>query len=289
MEMFFHQVVSGLTTGCSYALLALALAVVYRGTKHVNFAQGEMATFSAYIALALIGAGLSFGLTILVTAMLSFIGGSLIERYFIGRLKNATPLTVVAIFIGLYMVIHSAIGALWAYDVRDFPSPFPDVVIANGMLSGRQLGVAGATAGLLLILWLFFRFTSLGLALRAAAINPASAQLCGIASRNMFALSWGVAAVLGGTAAILLAPVLYLDPHMMGGVLIYGFAAALLGGIGSIPGAVVGGLVLGVLENLLGTYIVGTQLKLTVAFVVLVAVLTIRPQGLFGKLSPDRV
>lgn len=289
MEMLVQQIVAGLTTGCSYALLALALAVVYRGTKHVNFAQGEMATFSAYAALALIGAGLSFGTAILLTAGLSFLIGAAIERFFIGRLKGATPLSVVAIFIGLYMVIHSVIGAVWAYDVRDYPSPFPDVVLAGGLVSGRQLGVAGATLILLLMLWLFFRFTSLGLAMRAAAVNSSSAQLCGINARHMFALSWGVAAVLGGTAAILLAPVLYLDPHMMGGVLIYGFAAALLGGIGSIPGAVVGGLILGVVENLLGTYVVGTQLKLTVAFLVLVTVLTIRPQGLFGSVSPDRV
>lgn len=289
MEQFAHQITTGLATGCAYALLALALVVVFRCSRHVNFAQGEMATLSAYAALALLQGGAPYWLAFLGTVVLSFLAGAALERLVIDRLKTASPLAAVAAFIGLFMAIHSITGHFWGHDVRDFPSPFPDASFFGGLISSQQLGVMAATAVLLLILWAFFRFTRIGLAMRAAAMNPSSAQSSGISTRWMFALGWGISAVLGAVAAMFLAPVLYLDPGMMGGVLVYGFAAAVLGGLHSVPGAVVGGLLLGVAENLLGTFVVGTQLKLTVAFIVLVAVLLWRPHGLFGTASAERV
>lgn len=289
MEQFAHQVTTGLATGCAYALLALALVVVFRCSRHVNFAQGEMATLSAYIALTLLQFGAPYWLAFLGTVILSFVAGAALERFVIDRLKTASPLAAVATFIGLFMAIHSITGYFWGHDVRDFPSPFPDASFFGGLISSQQLGVMSATAVLLLILWTFFRFTRIGLAMRAAAMNPSSAQFSGISTRLMFSFGWGISAVLGAVAAMFLAPVLYLDPSMMGGVLIYGFAAAVLGGLNSVPGAVVGGLLLGVAENLLGTYVVGTQLKLTVAFIVLVSVLLWRPHGLFGTASAERV
>jgi branched-chain amino acid transport system permease protein len=289
MEQLLHQIIAGLATGCAYALLALSLVVVYRCSKHVNFAQGEMATLSAYGAFAMLQAGLPYWAAFVGALALSFLGGAAVERLIIGRLKTASPLATVATFIGLFMAIHSLTGYFWGHDVRDFPSPFPDVSLMGGLISGQQLGVMLTTVFLLAVLWAFFRFTRVGLAVRAAAMNPDSAQLSGISTLRMFSMGWGIAAMLGAVAALLLAPVLYLDPTMMSGVLIYGFAAAVLGGLNSVPGAVVGGLVLGVLENLLGTYVVGSQLKLTVALIALVSVLIWRPHGLFGKPSAERV
>jgi branched-chain amino acid transport system permease protein len=289
MEQLLHQIIAGLATGCAYALLALSLVVVYRCSKHVNFAQGEMATLSAYGAFAMLQAGLPYWAAFVGALALSFLGGAAVERLIIGRLKTASPLATVATFIGLFMAIHSLTGYFWGHDVRDFPSPFPDISLMGGLISGQQLGVMLTTAFLLAVLWAFFRFTRVGLAVRAAAMNPDSAQLSGISTLRMFSMGWGIAAMLGAVAALLLAPVLYLDPTMMSGVLIYGFAAAVLGGLNSVPGAVVGGLVLGVLENLLGTYVVGSQLKLTVALIALVSVLIWRPHGLFGKPSAERV
>lgn len=289
MEQLLHQIIAGLATGCAYALLALSLVVVYRCSKHVNFAQGEMATLSAYGAFAMLQAGLPYWAAFVGALALSFLGGAAVERLIVGRLKTASPLATVATFIGLFMAIHSLTGYFWGHDVRDFPSPFPDISLMGGLISGQQLGVMLTTAFLLAVLWAFFRFTRVGLAVRAAAMNPDSAQLSGISTLRMFSMGWGIAAMLGAVAALLLAPVLYLDPTMMSGVLIYGFAAAVLGGLNSVPGAVVGGLVLGVLENLLGTYVVGSQLKLTVALIALVSVLIWRPHGLFGKPSAERV
>lgn len=289
MEQLLHQIIAGLATGCAYALLALSLVVVYRCSKHVNFAQGEMATLSAYGAFAMLQAGLPYWAAFVGALVLSFLGGAAVERLIIGRLKTVSPLATVATFIGLFMAIHSLTGYFWGHDVRDFPSPFPDISLMGGLVSGQQLGVMLTTAFLLATLWAFFRFTRIGLAVRAAAMNPDSAQLSGISTRLMFSMGWGIAAMLGAVAALLLAPVLYLDPAMMSGVLIYGFAAAVLGGLNSVPGAVVGGLLLGVLENLLGTYVVGSQLKLTVALIALVSILIWRPHGLFGRPSAERV
>jgi branched-chain amino acid transport system permease protein len=289
MEAFINQVISGLTTGCSYALIGLALVVVYRTTSHVNFAQGEMATLSTFCAWSMLQAGVPYWLVFALTAGGSFLLAAAIERWIVGRLQAASPLAVVAAFIGLYMATHSLTGYFWGHDVREFPSPFPSASYANGLVSGHQLGVAVTTAALLTALWVFFRFTSTGLAIRAAAQNAASARLSGISTRAMAAVGWGLASTLGAVAGMMVAPVLYLDPHMMSGVLIYGFAAALMGGIQSVPGAVIGGLVLGVTENLLGAYVVGTQLKLTVALVLIVALLVWRPQGLIGRLSASRV
>ena len=289
MEALVQQVIAGLTTGCAYALLGLALVVVYRSTLHVNFAQGEMATLSTYVAWSLLQFGLPYWVSFGVTLLISFVVAAAMERWLIGRLRGATPLATVAAFIGLFMIIHGMTGYIWGYDVRDFPSPFPDRSFFGGILSAHQVGMAGVTATMLFLLWAFFEFTSLGLGIRAAAQNPASAKLSGISTRSMSAIGWGLAAVMGAVAGMMIAPQLYLDPHMMSGVLIYGFAAALLGGIQSKPGAVSGGLLLGVVENLLGAYLVGTQLKLTVAFALIVAVLVLRPQGLFGRRSALRV
>jgi branched-chain amino acid transport system permease protein len=289
MHQFLQQIFSGLAAGSIYASLALALVMIYRATDLVNFAQGEMAMFSTYIAWTLVNAGLPFWLAFLITLAASFVGGMIIERAVIRPVENAPVLAAVVVTIGLLLIFNSVAGWIYSYTVQDFPSPFPDRPVFGALMTTRDLGVIGVTLLMLVLLFAFFRYTPIGLAMRAAAQNPASARLCGIRVGRMLAIGWGLAAMIGATAGVMVAPVLFLDPNMMGGVLIYAFAGALLGGITSPIGAVVGGLIVGVTENLVGTYLIASQLKLTVAFALIILVLVFRPNGLFGTAIVRRV
>ena len=289
MHELLQQVFSGLAAGSIYASVALALVMIYRSTDLVNFAQGEMAMFSTYIAWTLVNAGLPFWGAFAITLIASFVGGMLIERVLIRPVENAPVLAAVVVTIGLLLIFNSVAGWIYSYTVQDFPSPFPDRPLFHALVTMRDLGVIAVTLIMLLLLFLFFRFTSTGLAMRAAAQNPASARLCGIRVGHMLAIGWGLAAAIGATAGIMVAPVLFLDPNMMGGVLLYAFAGALLGGITSPVGAVIGGLVVGVTENLVGTYLIASQLKLTVALALIVLVLVFKPNGLFGTAIVRRV
>jgi branched-chain amino acid transport system permease protein len=289
MHEFWQQVFSGLATGAIYASVALALVMIYRSTDLVNFAQGEMAMFSTYIAWTLVNAGLPFWAAFLITLIVSFIGGMVIERVIIRPVENAPVLAAVIVTIALLLIFNSLAGWIYTYTVQDFPSPFPDRPLFHSLLTTRDLGVIAMTLIMLALLFVFFRFTSTGLAMRAAAQNPTSARLCGIHVGRMLAIGWGLAAAIGATAGIMVAPVLFLDPNMMGGVLLYAFAGALLGGITSPVGAVVGGLIVGVTENLVGTYLIASQLKLTVALALIILVLVFRPNGLFGTAIVRRV
>jgi branched-chain amino acid transport system permease protein len=289
MHQFLQQVFSGLAAGAIYASVALALVMIYRSTDLVNFAQGEMAMFSTYIAWTLVNAGLPFWLAFALTLIVSFVGGMAIERVVIRPVENAPVLAAVVVTIALLLIFNSLAGWIYTYTVQDFPSPFPDRPLFHALLTTRDLGVIAVTLIMLALLFVFFRFTSTGLAMRAAAQNPASARLCGIRVGRMLAIGWGLAAAIGATAGIMVAPVLFLDPNMMGGVLLYAFAGALLGGITSPVGAVVGGLIVGVTENLVGTYLIASQLKLTVALALIILVLVFRPNGLFGTAVVRRV
>ncbi len=289
MHEFLQQVFSGLAVGAIYASVALALVMIYRSTDLVNFAQGEMAMFSTYIAWTLVNAGLPFWVAFVITLVVSFVGGMVIERVVIRPVENAPVLAAVVVTIGLLLIFNSLAGWIYSYTVQDFPSPFPDRPLLGALITTRDLGVIAVTLIMLVILFVFFRYTSAGLAMRAAAQNPVSARLCGIRVGRMLAIGWGLAAAIGATAGIMVAPVLFLDPNMMGGVLLYAFAGALLGGIGSPVGAVVGGLIVGVTENLVGTYLIASQLKLTVALALIILVLVFRPNGLFGTAIVRRV
>jgi len=202
-------------------------------------------------------------------------------------------LNAVIVFIGLLVIFQSLAGWIFTYDIRQFPTPFPTEPLAVGAIIFRahDIGAIGVTLVVLLLLWLFFRFAPLGLAMRAAAEAPVSARLAGIRVGWMLALGWGLAALIGAVAGMMVAPVLFLDPNMMGGVLLYAFASALFGGISSPGGAVFGGFCVGVAEALAGTYIpfIGNELKLTAALVLIIVVLLVRPSGLFGKVVVTRV
>src|SRR6476661_4926874 len=284
MEAFLHQVLSGLATGGVYASLALALVMIYQSTNHINFAQGEMAMFSTYLAWAMINVGVPYWWAFALTLAISFLAGLVIERVIIHPVENAPVLSVVTVFVALLVIFNSIAGWIFTYTIKTFPSPFPEQpLFGNRYISSHELGSIGITLTVLVALFVFFRFTALGLAMRAVAQNPVSSQLVGIRTGWILALGWGLASVIGAVAGMMAAPIVYLDPNMMGGILLYAFAAALLGGLTSPLGAVIGGFVVGVLENLAGAYVVGTEIKLSVALVIIVGVLLLRPSGLFGR------
>src|SRR5467141_809703 len=268
MDAFLHQVLAGLATGGIYASLALALVMIYQATHLVNFAQGEMAMFSTYIAWSLINAGMPYWPAFLLTVGIAFILGILIERIVIRPVENAPVLVVVVVFIGLLVILNSVAGWIYTYTIKSFPSPFPaEPLFGIRYMSAHQLGAIGATLAVLAALYVFFRFTPVGLAMRAAAQNPVSSRLVGIRVGWMLALGWGLAAAIGAAAGMMAAPIFYLDTNMMGSILLYSFAGALLGGIDNPWGAVIGGFTVGVLENIAGAYLVGTEIKLSVALV----------------------
>src|SRR5712692_8435985 len=293
MDIFIQQVMSGLATGGIYASLALALVMIYEATEVVNYSQGEMAMFSTYICWSLLQAGLPYWVAFFATLVLAFVGGVLIERVIIRPVENAPILTIVIVCIGLLVILNSVAGWIYTYIQKPFPSPFPGkpIKLGNLFFGAHDLGALGVTLLVLLFLYVFFRYTTLGLAMRAAAQNPVSSRLCGIRVGWMLALGWGLAALVGAVAGLMIAPIVFLDPTMMSGILIYAFASATLGGFTSPGGAVLGGLLVGVIENLVGTYVkfIGTELKLTVALAMILVVLLVRPSGLFGRAAVHRV
>ena len=291
MDAFLDQVLAGLATGGIYSSLALALVMIYRATHLVNFAQGEMAMFSTYIAWTLIEAGVPYWQAFFLTVAIAFALGVLIERVIVRPVEQAPVLSVVVVFIGLLVIVNGLAGWIYTYTIKVFPSPFPEEPVRVGIhsFSAHQIGAVGVTLVVLAILYAFFRYTSVGLAMRAAAQNPDSSRLVGIRVAWMLALGWGLAAAIGAIAGMMVAPTVYLDPNMMAGILLYAFAAALVGGIDSPGGAVLGGFLVGVLENLLGAYVIVNEIKLSVALVLIIGVLVVRPSGLFGKIHVTRV
>ena len=290
MDAFLHQVLGGLATGGIYASVALALVMIHQATHLLNFAQGEMAMFSTYIAWALINAGVPYWAAFFLTIGFAFVLGLAIQHFVMRNIRSTSVLQLVIVFIGLLVIFNSVAGWIFTYTIKVFPSPFPkEPLFGQKYLSSHELGAICVTLVVLLLLWAFFRFTSLGLAMRAAAQNPVSSRLVGIRVAWMLALGWGLAAAIGAIAGMMVAPIVYLDPNMMAGILLYAFAAALIGGIDSPGGAVLGGFLVGVLENVLGAYVVGNELKLAVALVLIVGVLLVKPSGLFGSVQVTRV
>jgi branched-chain amino acid transport system permease protein len=290
MDAFLFQVLAGLATGGIYASLALALVMIYQATHLVNFAQGEMAMFTTYIAWSLVNAGVPYWAAFACTVAIAFLLGVLIERIVIRPVENAPVLAVVVVFIALLVILNSVAGWIYTYTIKSFPSPFPkEALFGIRYMSAHEIGAIGVTLVVLAALYAFFRFTPLGLAMRAAAQNAQSSRLVGIRVGWMLALGWGLAAAVGAVAGMMVAPIVYLDPNMMGGILLYAFAAALVGGIDSPMGAVIGGFAVGVLENLLGAFVIGNELKLTVALVLIIGVLLVRPSGFFGSVHVTRV
>jgi branched-chain amino acid transport system permease protein len=292
MDLFIHQVLAGLATGAIYACMALAVVMIYQAIDHFNFAQGEMAMFSTFIAWQLMQWGFPYWAAFFVTIGISFAAGVLIERAIFRPIHNAPILSHVVIFIALFVIINSFAGFIWDFNIKAFPSPFGTrPVLGQGLLSAHDAGMMAVVLIVLLLLYGFFRFTRIGLAMRAAAANPDSAKLVGVRVGWMLALGWGMAAAIGAVAGMMIAPVVFLEPNMMLSILLYGFAGAVVGGLTSPAGAVLGGFSVGVVENLAGTFIpyVGREMKLSIALALIVAVLMVRPSGIFGRKIVTRV
>ena len=291
MDLFLQLVLAGLAIGSIYSCVALAVVMIYQATDHFNFAQGEMAMFSTFIAWTFLGMGLPVWLAFILAVAVSFGAGVLIERTIVKPVENAPVFNQIIVFIGLLVILNNVAGWIWEFTIKPFPSLFPDDFgFKSSLIGPHHMGVIGLTLCVLLLVFSFFRFTRVGLAMKAAAANPDSAKLVGISVGWMLALGWGLAAAIGAVGGILVAPIVYLEPNMMSGVLLYGFAGALLGGASSPGGAVIGGLVVGVLENMVGQYVPGgSELKLTFALVLIVGVLLFKPAGLFGRVVVKRV
>jgi branched-chain amino acid transport system permease protein len=288
MQAVVHQIVLGLATGGVYGALALALVMIFKSTHHLNFAQGELAMFTTYIGWSLVQAGVPYWAAFTLTLVAAFVLGAGIQILIVRRVQHAPVLTAVIVYIGLSIVLNGMAGWIFQYTIRPFPSPFA-AAFDSAYFSAHEVGVAFVTLLTLSSVYAFFQYTSLGLAMRATAVNPESSRLVGIRVERMLALGWGLAALLGAVAGMLAAPMFYLEPQMMSGILVYALAAALLGGIDNPWGAPIGGLIVGVIENLAGVYVVGTQIKLTVALLLIVAVLLFIPAGLFGQRTVARV
>jgi branched-chain amino acid transport system permease protein len=297
MQQFVQQVVAGLAEGSVFGSLALALVLIYKATEVINFAQGEMAMFTTYICWALLGHNTWHWWAFFATLGIAFVGGIGIYAVVIAPLQRAGILTVVMATIALLVIFNGLATWIWKPQLVFFPSPFP---FSSWTIGGVHIAKSDVYTFLLVlacvgVLWAFFRFTKLGLAMRAGALNPAAARLLGVRTAVLLALGWGFAAALGAVSGMMIAPNISvsagLQPSLMQAVLVYAFAAAVLGGLDSPIGAIVGGLVLGVGLNLLGAYVgfVKPELHLPLALAVLLVVLLVRPAGLLGKVTVRRV
>ena len=285
-----HVAVSGLATGCIYALMALSLVIVYNATRTLNFAQGEMLMVSTFVAWS---AQRALGLSLLVALAVAVVAAAALalalERLVIRRAIDATHWDVLIITLGLSLVLQAGAGLTWTNDQFPFPSFFSDRPVALGpvRLAPASLGIIGASLAIMLGLAALFRWTRLGRAMRAVAQNQRAARLMGISVERMYALAWMLAAVVGAIAGVLVAPVVFLSSKM-GLIVINGFTAAVLGGFGSMPGAVLGGMLLGLLENLAPLYL-PSGIRYSVPFIVLIAILVVRPAGLLGRVERRKV
>ncbi|MDT7943618.1 MAG: branched-chain amino acid ABC transporter permease [Dehalococcoidia bacterium] len=296
-SLFGQQIVAGLATGAMYALFALALVLIYRSTDIINFAQSEMAMFGTFCMWSLHLAGLAPWQLILLGVLFGFALGAVVERIVIRPVEDKPHLNVVVVTLGLFLLLNSTAIWIWAKGElpKRFPSPFSfkGVDLGFATIPEHQLGLLVVGLGVMILLALLFSRTKVGLAMRATAQNPLASRLMGINVGRMLTLGWALSAALGGLAGALIAPITFLHPGFMLPIFLYASAAAVLGGLTSAPGAVVGGFIIGVGENLLGTYTpakwLGPEMKLPIIMLVLVLILLVRPTGLFGERAVRRV
>lgn len=296
-RLFAEQVISGMATGAVYALVALAIVLIYRSTDVLNFAQGEMGMFITFIGWSLTLAGLDIWLVLVIGVVMGALMGAVIERLVIRPVEHAPVLSVVVVTLGLFILLNSLATWIWFKDslVKSFPTPFSleSVDLGAARISQHQLGLFVIGVAVMVLLFLLFTYTKLGLAMRATAQNPLASRLMGINVGRMLTLGWAFSASVGALAGMLIAPIVSLHPGFMLPVVLYAFAAAVVGGLNSAPGAIVGGFLIGVSENLLGTYTprewLGPEMKLPLTMLLLVLVLLLRPTGLFGRPAARRV
>jgi len=281
--MLPQVIFSGLATGSIYALVALGLALIYNTTEHVNFAQGEMSMISAFIGFTFFRIlGLPIPVAFLLTLPISALLGIVVERVVIRPAIRAPHFNVFIITLGLSIVMKILAGLIWGHDDYPYPSIFPDeaIKIGNATFDMMSIGIIVTTLAVMLILFVFFKYTRYGIAMRAVSQSQNAALLMGINVKQSFAVTWAISFLVAAVAGILMAPIVFLSSHM-GIVVINGFAAAILGGWGSIPGSIIGGMLLGVIDNVAPLYL-PSQIKNIVPFMVIFIVLVIRPKGIMG-------
>lgn len=293
MQYFFQQLLNGITSGAVYASLGLALVLIYRTTNIANFAQGEMATFSAFLSWQITQFGVPIAWSILLVMIISILIGAVVYAVIVRPVQHKDEMTIIIVTLGLFLAFNSATGAIWGFMQKSSPSPFPTTSWTLGSLriSAELLSFVGVLVTVSGGLYLLFQKTRLGMALRAAASNAQSAQLVGIPYTKMMIFGWGMAAALGAVSGALVASRLTLDPNMMADVIIYAFASAVVGGMSSYVGAVVGGIVVGVSQAFSTAFLpgLGADLQIIVPLLLIVTVLIIKPEGLFGKTVAARV
>jgi branched-chain amino acid transport system permease protein len=291
-DIFAQQTVAGLAQGAIFGSLALALVLIYRATEVINFAQGELAMATTYIAYQLTLWGLSYWLSFFLTLLIAFALGAVVQIVFIRPIQHSV-IAVVIVTVGMFILIDGLVTWKWGADLKFMKAPFGNTVYHSGgvAFSRQDVGVLLVSILSVILLWVLFQFTKLGLAMRAAALRPAAAALVGVRVNWMLAVGWGLAAVLGAVAGLMTEPTQFLQPTMMQAILLYAFAAAVLGGLESPAGSVIGGLALGVFLNLTGQYVgfATSELRLPIAFAVLLLVLLLKPTGLFGRKQVRRV
>ena len=293
MKEFLEQVIAGIAAGGIYASLALALVLIYRAMGLINFAQGEFAMFTAFICWSLLqGPQIPFAAAVVIAVLAGALGAFCIERLIVRPFERGAPLAIVIVTLALFEITNSLAGFFWGYTPRSFPSPFParPVDIGGINVSVQDASVIGVSLLMLGLLYLLFNRTKLGLAMRAAALYPDISALLGVRTGLMLGLGWGLATGVGAISGILVAPRILLEPNMMQSVLIYAFAAAVLGGIDSPLGAVLGGVILGIALALIGAYLPAlADLRLALSLLLIVVLLMVRPSGLFGQVHARRV
>ncbi|MEP6658709.1 MAG: branched-chain amino acid ABC transporter permease [Acidimicrobiales bacterium] len=302
LAFFLKLVSNGLVNGAVYALMALTVVIIYRTTSHLNFAQGEMATFGAFIVFALaIQQGIPYVFAIIIAMVISMVAGAGFERFLVRPVEKRSALGVVIVTLGLFLTLNAFTAAIWGTESVDVLKPFPGglgdkFTFMDGppqfFVTYKAVGIWITLAVLVIALWWLLQHTKLGLAYRAVASNRESSLAVGIPVGRMLMLGWAISAGIGTLAAVLISEQSNnLDFNLMGVVLLYGFAAAALGGFDSIVGAVVGGMIVGLVEALvpqLFTFI-GSELSLAMALAIIVIVLLVRPQGIFGTKRIERV
>jgi branched-chain amino acid transport system permease protein len=293
-DIFAQQTVAGLAQGAIFGSLALALVLIYRATEVINFAQGEMAMATTYVCYQLIQWGVSYWLAFFLTLVFGFVLGVLTYGVFIRPVQHRSVIAIVIVTLGMFILIDGVVAWIWGADIKFMASPFGNRVFRSGgvAVSAQDIGVFAVSIISMVALWALFQFTKVGLAMRAAALRPAAASLVGVRVDRMLAIGWGLAAMLGAVAGLMAEPTQFvLQPTLMQPILLLAFAAAVLGGLESPIGAVIGGLLIGVFLNLVGQYVgfATSELRLPIAFAMLLLVLLVRPTGLFGRKQVRRV
>jgi branched-chain amino acid transport system permease protein len=286
MQFFFDLLVGGLSMGACYALVALAMVIIYKTSEVPNFAQGEMAMFSTFVAYSLMSSyHVGFWTAIIATLLFALVLGFLLEMAFLRPAKDPTVLSLIVITLGAEMILYGLAGWKWGANQNPFQVPFSEYSgfrIGGVLITEINLWTFVTSLVIMLLLFLFFRYTKVGVAMKAVQQNAFAAKAMGIPTRRILTFTWGLSSVTGAVAGVLIAPIATLDTNLMMDPMLKGFAGAVLGGMTSLPGAALGGYLLGIIENCFGGY-VSLEFKSFVAFGLIVLILFLKPAGLFVK------